>query len=190
MCCRTQKPFWDEFPVEKSYEDAEINEHGYISVCFTLRLLYFTMAAVNRRDISKAGYQAVLKELKRHWYERGECLFTVSVETCNTVSFFQSEIFQHLSQPNVSLSDWVNSVLYRREGRQIRFPMVSVSLVSSPPAPVLDKNMTDSELAGDERSSNILMQFLIRSSVRFSAVGLHACVNVFFFFYITMNCGI
>lgn len=34
--------------------------------------------------------------------------------------------------------------------------MASVSLVSSPPAPVLDKNMTDSELAGDERSSNIL----------------------------------
>lgn len=67
---------------------------------------------------------------------------------------------------------------YRREGRQLRFPMASVSLVSSPPAPVLDKNMTDSELAGDERSSNILMQFLIRSSVRFSAVGLHACVTV------------
>lgn len=56
--------------------------------------------------------------------------------------------------------------------------MASVSLVSSPPAPVLDKNMTDSELAGDERSSNII-QFFIRSSVRFSAVGLHACVTVF-----------
>lgn len=113
MCCSPQKPFWDDVPVEKAYEDAEINEHGYISVCCSLRLLYFTMAAVNRRDISKAGYQAVLTELKRHWYERGECLFTVSVETCNTVSFFQSEIFQHLSQPNVSLSDWVNSLLYR-----------------------------------------------------------------------------
>lgn len=61
--------------------------------------------------------------------------------------------------------------------------MASVSLVSSPPAPVLDKNMTDSELAGDERSSNILMQFLIRSSVRFSAVGLHACVTVFYLFF-------
>lgn len=109
MCRRTQKPFWDDVPVEKAYEDAEINEHGYISVCSSLRLLYFTMAAVNRRDISKAGYQAVLTELKRPWYESGECLFTVSVETCNTVSFFQSEIFQHLSQPNVSLSDWVNS---------------------------------------------------------------------------------
>lgn len=61
--------------------------------------------------------------------------------------------------------------------------MASVSLVSSPPAPVLDKNMTDSELAGDERSSNILVQLLIRSSVRFnfSAVGLHACVTVFSF---------
>lgn len=53
--------------------------------------------------------------------------------------------------------------------------MASASLVSSPPAPVFDKNMTDSELAGDERSSNILMQFLIRSSVRFSA-----CVTVVF----------
>lgn len=62
--------------------------------------------------------------------------------------------------------------------------MASVSLVSSPPAPVLDKNMTDSELAGDERSSNILMQFLIRSSVRFSAVGLHACVTVFYLFFL------
>ena len=61
--------------------------------------------------------------------------------------------------------------------------MASVSLVSSPPAPVLDKNMTDSELAGDERSSNILMQFLIRSSVRFSAVGLHACATVFLFLF-------
>lgn len=183
MCCRTQKPFWDDVPVEKAYEDAEINEHGYISVCFSLRLLYFTMAAVNRRDISKAGYQAALTELKRHWYERGECLFTVSVETCNTVSLFQSEIFQHLSQTNVSLSDWINSLLYRGKGRQIRSPMASVSLVSSPPAPVLDKNMKDSELAGDERSSNILVQLLIRSSVRFSfsAVGLHACVTVFSF---------
>uniref|UniRef100_A0A3B5LTS3 Zinc finger CCCH-type containing 6 n=1 Tax=Xiphophorus couchianus TaxID=32473 RepID=A0A3B5LTS3_9TELE len=38
--------------------------------------------------------------------------------------------------------------------------MASVSLVSSPPAPVLDKNMTDSELAGDERSSNILNAIL------------------------------
>lgn len=102
MCSRTQKPFWDDVPVEKDYEDAEINEHGYISVCASLRLLYFTMAAVNRRDISKAGCQAVLTALKR--YERGECLFTVSVETCNTVSLFQSEIFQHLSQTNVSLS--------------------------------------------------------------------------------------
>lgn len=64
--------------------------------------------------------------------------------------------------------------------------MASVSLVSSPPAPVLDKNMTDSELAGDERSSNILMQFLIRSSVRFSAVGLHACVTVFYLFFILL----
>lgn len=64
-------------------------------------------------------------------------------------------------------------------------PMASVSLVSSPPAPVLDKNMTDSELAGDERSSNNLMQFLIRSSVRFSAVGLHACVAVFFLFFLS-----
>lgn len=65
--------------------------------------------------------------------------------------------------------------------------MASVSLVSSPPAPVLDKNMTDSELAGDERSSNILMQFLIRSSVRYGAVGLHACVTVFSLLFLTMN---
>lgn len=35
-------------------------------------------------------------------------------------------------------------------------PMASVSLVSSPPAPVLDKNMTDSELAGDEREDGEL----------------------------------
>lgn len=56
-------------------------------------------------------------------------------------------------------------------------PMASVSLVSSPPAPVLDKNMTDSELAGDERSSNILVQLLIRSFVRFAA-----CVIVYFLF--------
>ncbi|XP_033835417.1 zinc finger CCCH domain-containing protein 6 [Periophthalmus magnuspinnatus] len=34
--------------------------------------------------------------------------------------------------------------------------MTSVSLVSSPPAPVLDKNMTDSELAGDEREDGEL----------------------------------
>ncbi|XP_034407844.1 zinc finger CCCH domain-containing protein 6 isoform X3 [Cyclopterus lumpus] len=34
--------------------------------------------------------------------------------------------------------------------------MASVSLVSSPPAPVLDKNMTDSELAGDEREDGEL----------------------------------
>ncbi len=176
-------------PCWETYEDAENNEHGYISVCCSLRLLYFTMAAVNRRDISKAGYQAVLTELKRHWYERGECLFTVSVETCNTVSFFQSEIFSISHNPTSPLSDWVNSLLYRSEGRQIRFPMASVSLVSSPPAPVLDKNMTDSELAGDERSSNILMQFLIRSSVRFSAVGRHACVTVFSLF-LTMNCRV
>lgn len=70
--------------------------------------------------------------------------------------------------------------------------MASVSLVSSPPAPVLDKNMTDSELAGDERSSNNLMQFLIRSSVRFSAVGLLVLLFSFFFlfflFFEIMNC--
>ncbi|KAM9365436.1 zinc finger CCCH domain-containing protein 6 [Pholidichthys leucotaenia] len=34
--------------------------------------------------------------------------------------------------------------------------MASVSLVSSPPAPVLDKNMTDCELAGDEREDGEL----------------------------------
>nr|XP_057914850.1 zinc finger CCCH domain-containing protein 6 isoform X2 [Doryrhamphus excisus] len=34
--------------------------------------------------------------------------------------------------------------------------MASVSLVSSPPAPVLDKNMTDSELAGDAREDGEL----------------------------------
>ncbi|KAK1906046.1 Zinc finger CCCH domain containing protein 6 [Dissostichus eleginoides] len=34
--------------------------------------------------------------------------------------------------------------------------MASVSLVSSPPVPVLDKNMTDSELAGDEREDGEL----------------------------------
>nr|XP_019952304.1 PREDICTED: zinc finger CCCH domain-containing protein 6 [Paralichthys olivaceus] len=34
--------------------------------------------------------------------------------------------------------------------------MACVSLVSSPPAPVLDKNMTDSELAGDEREDGEL----------------------------------
>ncbi|XP_024153166.1 zinc finger CCCH domain-containing protein 6 isoform X2 [Oryzias melastigma] len=34
--------------------------------------------------------------------------------------------------------------------------MASVSLVSSPPAPVLDKNMTDSELAGEEREDGEL----------------------------------
>lgn len=62
------------------------------------------------------------------------------------------------------------------------FPMASVSLVSSPPAPVLDKNTTDSELAGDERSSNTLVQFLIRSSVRFSGV-VHSCLLFFFFFH-------
>uniref|UniRef100_A0A3Q4HHN8 Zinc finger CCCH-type containing 6 n=1 Tax=Neolamprologus brichardi TaxID=32507 RepID=A0A3Q4HHN8_NEOBR len=33
--------------------------------------------------------------------------------------------------------------------------MASVSLVSSPPAPVLDKNMTDSELAGDEEDGEL-----------------------------------
>lgn len=43
--------------------------------------------------------------------------------------------------------------------------MASASLVSSPPAPVLDKNMSDCEVEGDERSSNILIQFLIRSSL-------------------------
>lgn len=53
--------------------------------------------------------------------------------------------------------------------------MASASLVSSPPAPVLDKNTSDCEVGGDERSSNILVQFLIRSSVRFGA-----CLAVFF----------
>lgn len=58
--------------------------------------------------------------------------------------------------------------------------MASASLASSPPAPVvLDKNMTESELAGDERSSNILMQF---SSFR--AVARHACLC---FLVLTMN---
>lgn len=67
--------------------------------------------------------------------------------------------------------------------------MASVSLVSSPQTPVLDKNMTDSELAGDERSSNNLMQFLIRSFVRLSAVGLHACVYCIYYllFYLFFN---
>lgn len=67
MCCRELRSHFEMMSLlRKSYEDAEINEHGYISVCFSLRLLYFTMAAVNRRDISKAGYQAALTELKRH----------------------------------------------------------------------------------------------------------------------------
>lgn len=73
----------------------------------------------------------------------------------------------------------MNSPWHQREGRQLRAPMASVSLVSSPPAPVLDKNMTDSELAGDGRSSNILMRFFLRSSVRFSVVGRRARVAVF-----------
>lgn len=55
--------------------------------------------------------------------------------------------------------------------------MASVSLVSSPPAPVLDKNMTDSELAGDERSSNILMQFLIYA---------HLCVSVLWVYMLVL----
>lgn len=76
-------------------EDAETNENCYKSVCFSLRLQYLdTMAAVYRRDDNnKAGYQAVLAGLIRHWNERGErmsvaclCLRLVTV----TVSFFQS----------------------------------------------------------------------------------------------------
>lgn len=81
------------------------------------------MAAVNRRDISKAGYRAVLTELKRHWYERGQCPFTVSVETCNTVSFFSSlkssSISHNPTSPRVTE---FNSLSYRGERRQIRFP--------------------------------------------------------------------
>lgn len=122
------------------------------------------MAAAYRWDISKAGSRAGYTELKRHWYERGECLFTVSVETCNTVSFFFSRLKSCIS--HYPPSPWVNSLLYRSERRQIRFPMASASLVSSPPTPVLDKNMSDCEVEGDERSSNILIQFLMRSSVR------------------------
>lgn len=65
-CAADFRSHFDDVPVEKTYEDAEINEHGYISVCFSLRVLYSTMAAVNGRNISKAGYRAVLTELKRH----------------------------------------------------------------------------------------------------------------------------
>lgn len=64
--------------------------------------------------------------------------------------------------------------------------MASVSLVSSPPDPVLDKNMTDSELAGDERSSNII-QFLMRSICAVQCCWvLHACVDCSYL--LTMNC--
>ena len=112
VLCRPQKPFWDDAPVENAKEDADIHEKGYNSVHFSLGLLCFTMAAVNRRDNSKAGYQAVLAELKRHWHERGQCLFIVSVvETCNTVSFFSSlQIFQHLSPPPPTVSPWVTVI--------------------------------------------------------------------------------
>lgn len=102
MCCRPQKPFWDDdgVPVEKAREDAETNEHGHISVCSSLRLLYLTMAAVNRRDISKAGYQAALTGLKRHWYERGvSVLFTVSLSRHVTPWVFSS-----LTSSSVSLT--------------------------------------------------------------------------------------
>lgn len=59
--------------------------------------------------------------------------------------------------------------------------MASVSLVSSPPTPVvvLDKNMTDSELAEEERSSNILIcleLYLLYPLI--CASQQHACVTV------------
>lgn len=66
--------------------------------------------------------------------------------------------------------------------------MASVSLVSSPPAPVLDKNMTDSELAGDERSSNII-QFLIRSICAIQCCWVYMLVWLVFL-SLTMNCRV
>lgn len=115
VLCRPQKPFWDDAPVENAKEDADINEKGYISVCFSLGLLCFTMAAVYRRDNSKAGYQAVLAELKRHWHERGQYLFIVSVETCNTVSFFQSENLP-ASLTTQRLLEWLSFTLVPEKG--------------------------------------------------------------------------
>lgn len=94
--------------------------------------------------------------------EESVCALTLSRHVTPWV-FFQSDILQHLSHKPPS--PWVTEITHSRTGEKggrFRSAMASVSLVSSPPAPVLDKNMTDSELAGDERSSNII-QFLIRS---------------------------
>lgn len=111
--------------------------------------------------------------------EESVCLLSLSRHVTPWVfsSLKSSSISHNPTSPRVT---WVHSLLYRREtGGQLCFPMASVSLVSSPPAPVLDKNMTDSELAGDERSSNILMQFLIRSSV----LWVYMLVLLFLFLY-------
>ncbi|KAK0149838.1 Zinc finger CCCH domain-containing protein 6 [Merluccius polli] len=130
-------------PVENGKEDANIHENGYISVCSSLGLLCVAMAAVYRRDHSRAGSQAVLAELKL------------------------LHIFQHLLTTTTAqrLLFWVtcHSLWYRRKREADPVStMASVSLVSSPQTPVLDKNMTDCELAGDERSMG---NWLLRVSI-------------------------
>ena len=97
------------------------------------------------------------------------------LETCNTVSF--SPVWHLPASLTVSLS------VTGARGRQIRCPMACASLVSSPPAPVLDKNMTDSELAGDERSSNLLVQLFNYAHLCVSVLWLYVLVLPVFFSY-------
>jgi len=190
MCCRPQKPFWDDIPVEKSYEDAEINEHGYISVCFSLRLLYFTMAAVNRRDISKAGYQAVLTELKRHWHERGQCPFTVSVETCNTVSFFSS--LKSSSISHNTTSPWVTELIHSctgEKGGRSAFQWLLWALFPVPQPLFLTKTWQTLSLQGMKGRVTFLCHSWYAHLCVLSAVGGSTCL-CYCFLYLTMNCRV
>lgn len=111
--------------LRKAYEDAEINEHGYNTVCFSLRLLYFTMAAVNRRDISKAGVSSCAHRVKTSliWKRRVSCLLSLSRHVTPWVfSSLKSSSISHNNNPTSPWLIWVNSLLHReREGRQIRF---------------------------------------------------------------------
>lgn len=88
----------------------------------------------------------------------GWCLLIVSLLRHVTVSCFfrlkQSVIISHTKPASEYFS-----LLLRR--RAVPFPaiMAFVSLFSCPPNPVHDKNLTGSELTGDERSSNVLICF-------------------------------
>lgn len=74
---------------------------------------------------SKAGCRAVLTGLKRHWYERGECLFTVSLSRHVTPWVFTSLKSSSISLTDQRLLEWLvlthSRTGGRREGRQIRF---------------------------------------------------------------------